>query len=140
MKDQSDRNVNKALKASRTKESKKRSPNKRGRQRVIYSSDTSDENDDELSTNFVQANRPVHDPNTIVLDCDDEFIGGPAVNLNRNLATASTLIAEDYLDLKVNIRIAGKIEQYQSNAVSSTFRIKTNVIIRNEFLFLFFSF
>lgn len=62
--------------------------------------------------------RSVHDPNTIVLDCDDEFIGGPSVNFTRNVAAAAAVSAEESRELKVTVKINGKIDHYQMNAVS----------------------
>lgn len=59
-----------------------------------------------------------HDPNTIVLDCDDEFFGGPAVNFTRNIAGANAVTAEQSQEMKVNVRINNKVEQYQMNQVS----------------------
>lgn len=66
------------------------------------------------------ARRPAqqHDPNTIVLDCDDEFFGGPAVNFTRNIAGADAVSMEQSQEMKVNVRINNKIEQFQMNPVS----------------------
>lgn len=61
---------------------------------------------------------PPHDPNTIVLDCDDEFFGGPAVQFTRNIAGANAVSMEQSLEMKVNVRINNKIEQFQMNPVS----------------------
>ncbi|XP_031620607.1 uncharacterized protein LOC116339091 [Contarinia nasturtii] len=101
--------------------SKKKSPKKRTtrgrRQRRIVDSDLSDldsEDSDEPATSNGPTRRP-YNPNLIVLDCDDEFIGGPAVNVTRNLATASVVSVEESMDLKVSVRINGKIEHFFMN-------------------------
>lgn len=115
----------KATKA--TKASKRSSPKKstairsrmRSRRVQLDSSDLSSSDSDAplCSSSRIQRARSRYDPNTIVLDCDDEFIGGPAVNLNRNVAAASTVSVEDSMDLKVTVRIKGKMEQYHMNPV-----------------------
>lgn len=70
--------------------------------------------------------RPAYDPNTIVLDCDDEFFGGPAVNFTRNVAAATAVSVEESMDLKVNVRIKGEIEQFVMNSVSFISNIHDN--------------
>lgn len=70
------------------------------------------------ATHARPARRPQHDPNTIVLDCDDEFVGGPAVNFTRNIAGANAVSVEQSQEMKVNVRINTKIEQFQMNPVS----------------------
>lgn len=118
----------------RTKKVNKKSPtkkqsNKNRRRRSLRkdfdhdSSDSSSDSDMLIRLSGRQArlaSRQVHDPNTIVLDCDDEFFGGPAVNFTRNLATASAISMEDNMDLKVSVRISGKIESFHMNTVSKT--------------------
>lgn len=68
-----------------------------------------------------RAQRSAYDPNIIVLDCDDEFIGGPAVAFSRNIAGANTISAEDQQGLKVSVKVSNKIEQFDLNAVSDGF-------------------
>lgn len=58
------------------------------------------------------------DHNTIVLDCDDAFIGGPAMVFSRNLAEADAISIEDSQGLNVNVKIFNNIEQYSMNPVS----------------------
>lgn len=62
-------------------------------------------------------NRPAHDPNTIVLDCDDEFFGGPAVAFSRNIAGANAISIEDSKGMKVSVKINNKIEHFEMNPV-----------------------
>lgn len=71
-----------------------------------------------IPPNHVSAHRPPHDPNLIVLDCDDEFMGGPAVNFSRNIAGANAVSMEQSQEMKVNVRVNNKIEQFQMNPVS----------------------
>lgn len=84
-----------------------------------------------------RSNYQPHDPNTIVLDCDDVFDGVPAVSYTRNFATASAVSAEESMELKVNVRINGKIEHFYMNPVcifgNSNFRQK---IVLNCFYLL----
>lgn len=64
-----------------------------------------------------RSNHQPYDPNTIVLDCDDAFDGVPAVSYTRNFATASAVTAEESTELKVTVRINGKIEHFYMNPV-----------------------
>lgn len=113
----------KATKASKKNSSKKTTHSRlRSRRVQLDSSDLSSSDSDAplCSSSRTQRaqSRAAYDPNTIVLDCDDEFIGGPAVNLNRNVAAASTVSVEESMDLKVTVRIKGELEQYQMSPVS----------------------
>lgn len=76
--------------------------------------------------------RPVYDPNLIVLDCDDEFIGGPAVNFTRNVAAASAVSVEESMELKVNVRIKGEINHFHMSPVC----IFSYTFIFHDFLFV----
>lgn len=140
MRDQMDRKNAKKSKPSKAKASKHRSPNKRlrasSRRMAAESSQTTDSSDDEPLS---RPSRPVHDPNTIVLDCDDEFIGGPAVNFSRNIAQASAVSVEESMDLRVSVRIYGKIEQFQTNAVSILKQL-LSIVTHNSTDFVFRSF
>lgn len=117
----------KSSKTSKTKSPPKRKAanSRRGRQATTsrrrhddYDLDSSDSDMDEPLARPTQPTYPVHDPNLIVLDCDDVFEGVPAVNFTRNLATASAISVEDSTELKVSVRINGKIESYYMNPVS----------------------
>lgn len=89
------------------------------RRRNIYLDDISFSESDISFDEPISINpRAVHDPNTIVLDCDDEFIGGPTVNFTRNVAAAAAVSAEESRELRVTVKINGKIEYYEMNAVS----------------------
>lgn len=130
----------KTTKASKNRKSPKKPTAARSRTRSrrvqLDSSDLSSSDSDAplcSSSRAQQArSRPAYDPNTIVLDCDDEFIGGPAVNLNRNVAAASTVCVEESMDLKVTVRIKGKMEQYHMNPVSP-FRFAAIYIFDTDF-------
>lgn len=86
--------------------------------------DSDSDLDDPIAAHFafsahrVPMRRTPRDPNTIVLDCDDEFDGGPAVNFTRNIAGANAVSVEQSQEMKVNVRINTKIEQFQMNPVS----------------------
>ncbi|XP_055324738.1 uncharacterized protein LOC129579102 [Sitodiplosis mosellana] len=117
---QMERNI---AKASKRKSPKKptgaRPRGRRGRAVNLNPSDMSSSDSDAplcSSNRAVQGrSQPAYDPNTIVLDCDDEFIGGPAVTFTRNVAAASAVSVEESKDLKVTVRINGKIEHYYMN-------------------------
>lgn len=79
--------------------------------------DSDSDCDEPLANN---AHRQHHDPNTIVLDCDDVFNGGPAVNFTRDIAGASAVSVEQSQEMKVSVRINSKVEQFLMNPVSST--------------------
>lgn len=116
---QVERKASKAKKKSPTKKPKANN-SRRGHGRgahIIHdsSSSLSSETDEQWER---PSTRPAYDPNTIVLDGDDEFIGGPAMNFTRNLATARAISVEDSMCLKVNVRINGKIESFQMSPVS----------------------
>lgn len=84
-------------------------------------SDLNSDSDDAMSAamNVVQHRARPRDPNTIYLDCDDdEFMGGPAVNVTRNIAGANCVSQEQSQEMKVNVKISGKIEHFQTNPVS----------------------
>lgn len=93
----------------------------RGRGRRNDYVDLYDSNSMEISavSSSSQSSRPAHDPDTIVLDCEDEFIGGPAVNFTRNLATAAAVSTEDKMDVKVSVKISGKVEAFPMSQVSA---------------------
>lgn len=82
------------------------------RRRNIEPSDDSslDSDDNNIITNARSHN--VHDPNTIVLDCDDMFIGGPSVQISRNLTESNACSAEDNLEINVSVRVNGKVQKY----------------------------
>lgn len=119
-----------ASKSSKTKSPPKRNARGRPARRQRYVDSDLDVTDSDSDTPISQMlsrasrpsprrpSRPAHDPNTIVLDCDDEFIGGPAVAFSRNLANAEAISAEDSKSLKVHVKINNKIEQYEMNPVS----------------------
>lgn len=123
-----EKNVAKASKRKSPKKPKGRSAPRRGRGRlsrnlaVYYDSDQSSSNSDVPSCSTSQSSqgrsRSAYDPNTIVLDCDDEFIGGPAVSFTRNVAAATAVSLEDTMDLKVNVRVKGQIDYFYMNPVS----------------------
>lgn len=106
---------------------------RRGGQRIrrnyveIPDMDSDSDSDSDLGgsiaqfTNAHNVHRPQYDPNTIVLDYDDEFIGGPAVNFTRDIAGANAVSMEQSQEMKVNVRINNKIEQFQMNPVSLMF-------------------
>lgn len=58
-----------------------------------------------------------HDYETIVLDCDDIFKGGPSVQITRNLADANSCITDDNAELQVNVRVNGKLNKYTMRRV-----------------------
>lgn len=97
---------------------------RRGRRNYVELDDMdsdSDSDDEPIAAFFMPAHharRQQHDPNTIVLDCDDVFIGGPAVNFTRDIAGASAVSVEQSQEMKVSVRINNKVEQFRMNAVS----------------------
>lgn len=125
-------------KSKASKATKKNSPSKRaqramvrrggqrGRRNFVEIDDIDSDSDSDLDQSVAaftsaathRARRPPHDPNTIVLDCDDEFEGGPAVNFTRNIAGANAVTMEQSQEMKVNVRVNNKIEQFQMNPVS----------------------
>lgn len=128
-----EKRIEKQIKVSKAKKTK--SPPKRGargrpqrRQHVFEDIDldlTDSDLDNEPVMSLTTSRSPrraprqaPRDPNTIYLDCDDEFIGGPAVAFSRNLAEADAISVEDSQGLKVNVKIHNKIEQYSMNPVS----------------------
>lgn len=58
-----------------------------------------------------------HDPNTIVLDCDDIFKVGPSVNINRNLAGATACSSEENSEIRVSVIVKGKVDTYTMRPV-----------------------
>lgn len=84
-----------------------------------------------------RAPRSTYDPNTIVLDCDDEFFGGPAVNVTRNLAAATAVSTDESMELTVSVNINGKIEKYQMNSVRRHRFINKIVSNFRQIVFLF---
>lgn len=70
------------------------------------------------TTDHVHRRAQPHDPNTIVLDCDDDFKGGPAVTFTRDVAGANAVSIEQTQEMKVSVRINTKIVQFQMNPVS----------------------
>lgn len=122
LQDQIERTAAKAAIASKNKsKSKKRGGGKNSRTRALNmdSSDLSSYDSDERVSTASSSRQP-YNPNLIVLDCDDEFDVGPAVNFTRNVAAANSVSVEDSMDLKVNVKINGKIEKYQMNSVSQS--------------------
>lgn len=108
-----------------SKASKTKSPPKRnGRFDVDSDLESTDSDDDVPIVNRRStgrsarpSHRRAHDPNTIVLDCDDEFFGGPAVAFSRNIAGANAISIEDSKELKVSVKINNKIEPFEINPV-----------------------
>lgn len=64
-------------------------------------------------------NRPTnnHDYDTIVLDCDDIFKGGPSVQITRNVDGANSCITDDNTELQVNVRVNGELNKYTMRRV-----------------------
>lgn len=113
-----EKNVAKASKRKSPKKSKGKSAPRRGRGRSDQTSSDSDVPSCSTSQSSQGRSRTAYDPNTIVLDCDDEFIGGPAVNFTRNVGAATAVSLEDSMDLKVNVRVKGQIDYFYMNPVS----------------------
>lgn len=121
-----DKRKSKATKNSPSKRTQRavRRGGHRGRRNYVEIDDmTSDSDlDESVAAHFAPAHharRPPHDPNTIVLDCDDVFVGGPAVNFTRNIAGANAVSVEQSQEMKVSVRINNKVEQFRMNPVSS---------------------
>lgn len=136
----------KRINGSKTgKTSKKKSPPKRGKSNRIDQICFVDSDEDELFDSDTEmpirttrratrrSNRAIrsisqpaqrtvqstaYDPNTIVIDCDDEFFGGPSVAFSRNIAQANAISNEDKQSLKVSVKVNNTIEQFELNAVS----------------------
>lgn len=96
-------------------------PGRRGRRNYVELDDMDSDSDldEPAAAQFVPArNARRHDSNTIVLDCDDVFAGGPAVNFTRDIAGANAVSVEQSQEMKVTVRINNKVEQFRMNPVS----------------------
>lgn len=106
----------------RAEPKKRKQPKARGRSRRpcrIHINDIDGEfesADDIIPSNY---NRPTnnHDYDTIVLDCDDIFKGGPSVQITRDLGGANSCITDDNTELQVNVRVNGKVNKYTMRRV-----------------------
>lgn len=110
---------------SPNKTSKKSSKHTR-KQIVIESSDAESDSENGVrygrgcrnASSSGNSHHQAHASNVIVLDCDDAFIGGPEVRIERDLAAAPACTAEDNAALKINVRINGNVESYDLRRVS----------------------
>lgn len=106
----------------RVEPNKRKQPTARGRSRrprriqINSNDDEYESTDDIIPSNY---NRPTnnHDYDTIVLDCDDMFKGGPSVQITRDLGGANSCITDDNTELQVNVRVNGKVNKYTMRRV-----------------------
>lgn len=104
----------------RAEPKKRKQPAARGRSRRRFQIDSEeDEYDLDGYTAPSNYNRPTNnqDYDTIVLDCDDIFKGGPSVQITRNLAESNSCMTDDNTELQVNVRVNGKLEEYTMRRV-----------------------
>lgn len=98
---------------NRTKPKKRKQPTN---SRRIQNVSEYDSDEDVMPSNY---NRPTnnHDYETIVLDCDDMFKGGPSVQITRNLGEANSCLTDDNTELQVSVRVNGNFNKYTMRRV-----------------------
>lgn len=90
-----------------------------GRRRVTYEDeDEIISSDDEVIQS--RSNYQNDDPNTIVLDADDIFIGGPKVQISRNLNEVAACSTVENTEIQVSVRVNSKIDKYTMRPVSDS--------------------